>query len=65
VALVGESACGKSVSAMSIIASDSLSTGVIVGGEILFDGKDLFKTSEEEMRENKGEPYNNGFPRNL
>ncbi len=50
VGLVGESACGKSVSAMSIMRLIPYPPGVIVGGEIIFKGQDLQKISEEEMR---------------
>lgn len=46
--LVGESGCGKSVTSLSIMRLIS-SPGKIVSGEILFDGKDLVKASEEEL----------------
>ena len=49
-AVVGESACGKSVSALSIIRLIPYPPGIIVGGEIIFKGRDLLKLSEEEMR---------------
>ena len=54
VSLVGESACGKSVSALSIMRLIPYPPGVIVGGEIIFDGKDLLRLSEEEMRSIRG-----------
>jgi oligopeptide transport system ATP-binding protein len=54
VALVGESACGKSVSALSIMRLIPYPPGIIVGGEIIFEGKDLLKLSEEEMRHIRG-----------
>jgi oligopeptide transport system ATP-binding protein len=54
VGLVGESACGKSVSAMSVLRIIPNPPGVIVGGEILFKGEDLLKASEERMREIRG-----------
>jgi oligopeptide transport system ATP-binding protein len=54
VALVGESACGKSVSAFSIMRLIPYPPGVIVGGEIIFEGMDLLKISEEEMRQIRG-----------
>jgi oligopeptide/dipeptide ABC transporter ATP-binding protein len=54
VALVGESACGKSVSALSIMRLIPYPPGVIVGGEIFFEGKDLLKVSEKEMRHIRG-----------
>jgi oligopeptide transport system ATP-binding protein len=53
-ALVGESACGKSVSALSIMRLIPYPPGIIVGGEIIFEGKDLLKLSEEEMRSIRG-----------
>jgi oligopeptide transport system ATP-binding protein len=54
VALVGESACGKSVSALSIMRLIPYPPGIIVGGEIIFEGMDLLKISEEEMRHVRG-----------
>jgi oligopeptide transport system ATP-binding protein len=54
VALVGESGCGKSVSALSIMRLVAAPAGRIVGGEILFRGRDLLKLSEEEMRRVRG-----------
>jgi oligopeptide transport system ATP-binding protein len=54
VGLVGESACGKSVSAMSVLRLIPYPPGVIVGGEILFKGEDLLKASEERMRDIRG-----------
>jgi len=54
VALVGESACGKSVSALSIMRLIPYPPGIIVGGEIIFEGKDLTKIPEEEMRVIRG-----------
>lgn len=54
VGLVGESACGKSVSALSVMRLIPYPPGIIVGGEILFDGQDLLKVSEEEIRHIRG-----------
>jgi oligopeptide/dipeptide ABC transporter ATP-binding protein len=53
-ALVGESACGKSVSALSIMRLIPYPPGIIVGGEIIFEGQDILKISEEEMRNIRG-----------
>lgn len=53
-AIVGESACGKSVSAFSIMRLIPYPPGIIVGGEILFEGKDLLKFSEKEMQHIRG-----------
>jgi oligopeptide/dipeptide ABC transporter ATP-binding protein len=53
VALVGESGCGKSVTAMSIMRLVA-SPGRITGGEIRFKGRDLSALSEREMRHVRG-----------
>lgn len=47
--LVGESGCGKSVTALSIMGLVPHPPGRIVGGEILFNGRDLTKLTEKEM----------------
>ena len=52
--LVGESGCGKSVTAHSIIQLIPDPPGKIVGGEIRFNGKNLFELSEKEMRNIRG-----------
>ena len=54
VALVGESGCGKSVSALSVMRLVAAPAGRIVGGRILFKGRDLLTLSEEEMRKLRG-----------
>ncbi len=54
VALVGESGCGKSVSALSILRLIPWPPGKIVGGTIRFDGVDLATLSEEEIRQVRG-----------
>ncbi len=54
VAIVGESGCGKSVSALSIMRLLAKPAGRVVGGRILFEGRDLLELSEEEMREVRG-----------
>jgi oligopeptide/dipeptide ABC transporter ATP-binding protein len=51
--LVGESGCGKSVTAMSISRLVS-PPGRIAGGEILLNGRDLLSMSEHEMRQVRG-----------
>jgi oligopeptide/dipeptide ABC transporter ATP-binding protein len=51
--LVGESGCGKSVTAMSITRLIS-PPGRVVGGQILFNGQDLLGFSEPEMRRIRG-----------
>jgi len=52
--IVGESGCGKSVSVLSIMRLIPQPPGKIVGGEVLFDGKDLLKISEDEIRGVRG-----------
>ena len=52
--IVGERGCGKSVSAMSILRLIPYPPGKIVGGEIWFDGRDLLKISEDEIRDIRG-----------
>jgi oligopeptide/dipeptide ABC transporter ATP-binding protein len=54
VALVGESGCGKSVSALSVMRLVAAPAGRIVGGRILFKGRDLLGLTEEEMRQLRG-----------
>jgi oligopeptide/dipeptide ABC transporter ATP-binding protein len=53
-ALVGESGCGKSVTAMSILRLIPNPPGRIVGGSITFDGLDLLNVSDAEMRAIRG-----------
>jgi len=52
--LVGESGCGKSVSAMSLMRLIPTPPGRIVEGEVLFDGKDLLKLNDEGIRRIRG-----------
>ncbi|QDH21247.1 ABC transporter ATP-binding protein [Saccharibacillus brassicae] len=52
--VVGESGCGKSVTAMSLMQLIESPPGKIVGGEILFEGKDLLKLSKKEMSRLRG-----------
>ena len=54
VGLVGESACGKSVSAMSVLRLIPYPPGIIVGGQIIFKGEDLLQATEERMRDIRG-----------
>lgn len=55
VGLVGESGCGKSVTALSILRLVQSPPGKIADGEIIFDGVDLLKLSEREMRKIRGD----------
>ena len=52
--LVGESGCGKSVTALSILRLIPDPPGRIVAGEILFEGQDLLQISDAEMRTIRG-----------
>jgi oligopeptide/dipeptide ABC transporter ATP-binding protein len=54
IALVGESGCGKSVSALSILRLIQEPPGKIISGEILFNGSDLLKLSKKEMQAIRG-----------
>ena len=52
--VVGESGCGKSVTAMSVLQLVPTPPGKYVGGEILFKGENLLEKSEAEMRKIRG-----------
>ena len=52
--IVGESGCGKSVSMLSTMRLIPQPPGRIVAGEVLFQGQDLLKISEEEIRQVRG-----------
>jgi peptide/nickel transport system ATP-binding protein/oligopeptide transport system ATP-binding protein len=52
--LVGESGCGKTVTAFSILRLIQQPPGQIVDGQILFDGVDLLKLNEKEIRNIRG-----------
>jgi len=54
VAIVGESGSGKSVGVMSLIRLIPQPPGKIVDGQVIFDGQDLLKLSEEELRHVRG-----------
>ncbi len=54
VGIVGESGCGKSVTAMSIVRLLPQPSGKILGGHIFFKGRDLIRCSDEEMRKIRG-----------
>ena len=54
VAVVGESGCGKSVSALSILRLIPWPPGKIIGGSIHFSGRDLLALSDEEIRTIRG-----------
>nr|MBC7245393.1 ABC transporter ATP-binding protein [Chloroflexota bacterium] len=52
--IVGESGCGKSVSVLSLMRLVPSPPGRIVGGEAWFQGRDLLKMSDEEIRSVRG-----------
>ena len=52
--IVGESGCGKSMTAMSILNLVPQPPGKIVSGEILYEGRDILKLKEPEMRAIRG-----------
>ena len=52
--LVGESGCGKSVSALSVMRLIPNPPGRIVSGEILLDGEDILKVDMEDMQNIRG-----------
>ena len=54
VGLVGESGCGKSVSALSVARLVPNPPGRIVAGEIVFDGIDILRLSDDDMRKLRG-----------
>ena len=53
-ALVGESGCGKSVTAMSVLQLIPRPPGRIERGSILFEGRDLLSLTEKQMRRVRG-----------
>ncbi len=52
--IVGESGCGKSVGVMSLIRLIPTPPGKIMDGEVLFEGRDLLKISDDEIRSIRG-----------
>ncbi|MBI4198954.1 MAG: ABC transporter ATP-binding protein [Chloroflexi bacterium] len=52
--LVGESGCGKSVSALSIMGLIPWPPGKVMQGEVVFNGEDLRKLDDDEMRQIRG-----------
>ena len=54
VGIVGESGCGKSVTAMSIVRLLPQPAGKILGGHVYFKGHDLVRASDSEIRKIRG-----------
>jgi oligopeptide/dipeptide ABC transporter ATP-binding protein len=55
VGLVGESGCGKSVTAMSILKLLPMPPAFLAGGRVMFEGQDLVSYDEEAMRRVRGD----------
>jgi oligopeptide transport system ATP-binding protein len=53
-AIVGESGCGKSVGVLSLLRLIPQPPGKVTAGEVLFQGKDLLKMSDDEIRQVRG-----------
>jgi oligopeptide transport system ATP-binding protein len=53
VGLVGESGCGKTISALSVLNLVP-KPGRIIGGQVMFEGRDLLKLSDEQIRRVRG-----------
>jgi oligopeptide transport system ATP-binding protein len=52
--IVGESGCGKSVTMMSLLRLIPSPPGILAGGSAMFEGKDLLKIPDEELRNLRG-----------
>src|ERR1700677_4203255 len=53
-AVVGESGCGKSVTALSILRLIPSPPGKVLGGQVLFENRDLLTLTERQMRDVRG-----------
>ena len=60
--VVGESGCGKSVTALSVMGLIPNPPGKIVGGEILFDGTELVGMDDQGLRKVRGNDISNDLP---
>ena len=60
--IVGESGCGKSVTALSIMGLIPKPPARIVGGEVLFEGRDLTTFSERDLSDVSGRRDRDGLP---
>ena len=62
IGIVGESGCGKSVTALSTLRLLSDENSKITG-EIIFEGKDILSMNKKEIRSMRGKNYFYGFSR--
>ena len=60
--VVGESGCGKSMTGLSIMRLIPTPPGKIVGGEVLFEGQDLLKMRDEQIRRIRGRQDRHDLP---
>jgi ABC-type dipeptide/oligopeptide/nickel transport system ATPase component len=62
VAVVGESGCGKSVTAMTALRLVPMPPGRVDRGRIMFEGRNLLDLSEPEMRDVRGNEHRDDLP---
>ena len=63
VCLVGESGCGKTVSALTVLGLVPRPPGEIVSGQVLFKGKDILRLKETGVTANPRQPDCHGLSR--
>ena len=61
IGIVGESGCGKSITAMSILRLIPSPPGKIVNGRITFNGEDLLEVSENKIRDIRGNDISRAY----
>ena len=54
VAIIGESGSGKTVEALSILRLIPYPPGLIVGGKVLFHGRDILQMNDDELKKIRG-----------
>lgn len=52
--IVGESGCGKSVSVLSMLRLIPTPPGKVIAGQVIYQGKDILKMTDEEIRHVRG-----------
>src|SRR5512133_706287 len=60
--LVGESGCGKSVTAMTLLRLIPSPPSIVAGGSVRYGGQDLLQLDEERMRQLRGDEISMIFP---